>query len=129
MPIAGGSWLLPNHTVVVLHHGALVFNTSAAPDSLPPSPVAATALKALTPPAWVTLTETIGFGTQSTAAPAGSAPLEMLALTRNLVDYMYTGGGGARECVVAFRHDVWGRVCLRLCFPLFPLGKQQIALS
>ena len=33
--VAGGSWLVPNHTVVVLHNGAVLFNTSAAPDARP----------------------------------------------------------------------------------------------
>jgi hypothetical protein len=85
---------MPNHTVAIFQGGALVFNTSAAPDALPtppaisPSPAAAPAPR-LSPPAWTTLVEQLGFGNSTAAPAAGAPPLEMLALTRNEVDYMY----------------------------------------
>ena len=84
--VAGGSWLIPNHTVVLLYNGALLFNTSAAPDVAPifTAPRSATA-----PPTWVTIAESLGFGNNSSAAPVGSPPLEMLNFTHALVDYMY----------------------------------------
>lgn len=85
--VAGGSWLVPNHTVVILNHGALLFNTSAAPDFAPAS--TAQPLSAASAPTWVTISESLGFGNNTATAPQGSPPLEMLNLTHSTVDYMY----------------------------------------
>lgn len=85
--VAGVQLLMPNHTVVILRGSAVVFNTSAAPDALasPPPPVAAR----VPVEGWVTIAERVGFGNVSAAPAAGQPPLEMLALTRNSIDYMY----------------------------------------
>jgi hypothetical protein len=81
-----GSLLMPNHTVCIFSAGALVFNTSAAPDALPPTQAVAASAST---PAWTTIVETLGYGNMSASPAAGAPPLEQLALTRNLVDYMF----------------------------------------
>jgi hypothetical protein len=96
----GAQYFLPNHTVVILQGKDVVFNTSAAPDGRLPAAGAGGAGGAggasgagsappAQPPAWSIITEAIGAGTRSAAAPRNSPPLEMLALTNNAVDYMY----------------------------------------
>ena len=89
--VAGQQLLMPNHTVVILGKGgALIFNTSAAPDALPPrGPAAPSTQSRSAPPVWSTIVEHVGFGNKTAAPAVGAPPLEMLALTRNAVDYMY----------------------------------------
>lgn len=87
---SGASLTVPNHTVIILNVGAVVFNTSAASDyaaSVPQRP--AVHARSAVPPTWTTIAELIGFGNSSAVPTAGSPPLEQLALTQNLVDYMY----------------------------------------
>lgn len=88
--VHGQALLVPNHTVIILSAGKVVFNTSAALDA----PRAARPAPALQPlplrsAAWVTVAEELGYGQRSAAAAPGSLPLEQLNLTENLVDYMY----------------------------------------
>jgi hypothetical protein len=99
--INGSSYLIPNHTVVILQNGKLIFNTSAASDSntslsstLPivsSSSTAAASSAASSPLIWYTQTETVGIksSNKSLSAAIGQAPFEMLNLTRNAVDYMW----------------------------------------
>ena len=88
--VAGLELFMPNHTVVIVRDGAVVFNTSAAPDAAParaqppPPPPPRSA-----PASWTTLVEHIGAGNSSALPPPGAPPLELLALTRNEVDYAY----------------------------------------
>lgn len=87
--VDGLSLTVPNHTVILLQSGAVVFNTSAALDAAPPRVAVALPLRSTAPPRWTTIAERVGYGNMTARPAAGAAPLEQLALTLNQHDYMY----------------------------------------
>jgi len=97
--VNGSSFFMPNHTVVILCQGQIVFNTSAASDELDTASSAASGAttrndneyNAPVTLSWSTITEKLGQSSsnKSFIAQMGENPFEMLNLTRNLVDYMW----------------------------------------
>jgi len=92
--VNGSSLFMPNHTVVILSQGEVVFNTSAANDELDATITTTTSTSTTTtssPLSWSTFVEKLGVpsSNKSITAQTGQAPFEMLNLTRNLVDYMW----------------------------------------
>ena len=91
--VNGSSLFMPNHTVVILRQGEVVFNTSAANDELDAATTKTTSTtsKMSSPLSWSTIVEKLGVpsSNKSITAQTGQAPFEMLNLTRNLVDYMW----------------------------------------
>jgi hypothetical protein len=95
--VNGASFLVPNHTVIIIDGTTVVANTSSgavaagshAPGAGPGSPSIPSSSSSSGPLQWTTLVETVGAGNRTASAAAGSAPLEQLGLTRNRVDYAF----------------------------------------
>ena len=84
----GATYFMPNHTVVLLGaDGAVLFNTSAAPDAAPSPHLPHSSAAA--PASWTTIIEHLGYGENTAAALPGAPPREQIALTENFVDYAY----------------------------------------
>jgi len=88
--VAGVPLFMLNHSVVILEGSMVVANTSTAVNPPSSSKISAALPASSAPATWTTLVEKVGYGNKTASPPAaGSPPLEQLALTRNLVDYMF----------------------------------------